>query len=257
MIELAVRAVRLAGEYLISQLGKPKQTTHKKVDSGPLQPVSNVDRETELKIIHLIREECPDHNIIAEELGKIEQGSDYTWFVDSIDGTTQYIRRLPNFSVSVALQFKNEICLAAVYIPLLNELFTAERNAGAFLNYSKRLSIGKRRASDRILVASSTFASFSTQSHQILFDSILKEFDVRIYGSPAIDLCYVADGRLDLRIVANTKPWDHTAACLIAQESGCVVTDWYGKHWSPTSINILAGQPSIHTKALKLITANL
>jgi myo-inositol-1(or 4)-monophosphatase len=255
MREVAIEAARAAGAILLANLDLPK--SHEFKDGGKYwvdpQPVSNVDREAERKIVEIIRLACPKHNFLMEEAGQLMQGSNYTWIIDALDGTTQYLRRLPYFALSIALQRGAEVILGVVYSPRFDELFIAERGAGAFLG-DRRLHVSDVNDVSEAFIASSSFGSYQVAKRMDVFSRVLAAVrNLRIYGSPAIDLCYVADGRLDARVTSNTEPWDHPAGCLIVEEAGGRVTDWANRPWSPQSSNLLVTNGRLHNLLLPLL----
>jgi myo-inositol-1(or 4)-monophosphatase len=257
MREIAVEAARAGGAVLLANLDRQKTIEFKATGKYAVDPqvVSSVDREAEKKIVEVIRSACPDHSFLTEEAGQMGDVSEYTWIVDALDGTTQYVRRLPYFALSIALQQRDEVVLGVVYSPHLDELFVAEKGAGASVN-GRRLCVSDVNDPDKALVASSAFGSYRVAERQDVFQKVLSTIrNLRIYGSPAIDLCYVADGRLDVRVTANTEPWDHPAGCLIVEEAGGRVTDWDGKPWSLDSTNLLATNGQLHALLLPLVHA--
>ena len=258
MRDLAITAAKEGGKILLDSLKLEKRVELK--DSGTYavyaQHVSDVDLKSEKRINELIMSRYPEHKILAEEAGEIGQDSDYVWLIDSLDGTVQYIRHLPYFSLSIALQWRNEIVLGVVYNPCLDELFVAEKGKGAVLN-DRPIHVSDMTDLNEAFIASSAFGSYRIARKEKVFYKVMSSIPyVRIYGSPAIDLCYVADGRFDARITSNTEPWDHSAGCLIVEEAGGKVTDWYGNPWSPWSTQLLATNKSLHEKLLKFISRN-
>lgn len=259
LLDAAIKAAREGGTVLLANLDHHKTIEFKSNGKYNVDPqiVSNVDREAEAKIVEIIRSAHPDHNFLTEEAGRIARDSAYTWIVDALDGTTHYVRRLPYFALSIALQRKEEVILGVVYSPRLEELFVAEKGAGAFLN-DRRLCVSDINDPNKALVASSAFGSYRVAKRDDVFQRVLTTIrNLRIYGSPAIDLCYLADGRLDARITANTEPWDHSAGCLIIEEAGGQVTDWDGKPWSPYSTNLLATNGQLHDLLLPFLSHDL
>ncbi len=253
MIEAAIEAARMAGQVLIDYFGELNTVNLKANKVGETQFVSEVDSKSEQAIVQYISSHHPTHNFLLEEMGEIQKKSEYTWIIDGIDGTTQYIRRLPFFSISIALVQNQEVVLGVVYNPILDEMFSAERGSGAFLN-GRRIKVTNFNNLKSTLVSSSTFGSYVAADCKEVFSEVMRQFrNVRIYGSPAMDLCYVGDGRFDARITPNTEPWDHSAACLIVEEADGIVTDWQGKVWSPYSRQIVATNGLLHEYILKFL----
>jgi len=256
--DVAIEAAREGGAVLLANVDRVKTVEFRDAGKYSVDPqvVSNIDREAEEKIVEVIRSVYPNHGFLTEESGRIGHDSEYTWIVDALDGTTQYIRRLPYFALSIALQRKAEIVFGVVYSPRLDELFVAEKGAGAFLN-GRRLHVSDINDLSEALVASSTFGSYRVAGRQEVFQRILiVARNLRIYGSPAIDLCYVAEGRLDARVTANTEPWDHPAGCLVVEEAGGQVTDWEDRPWSLYSTNLLVTNGRLHDSLLPLLDSS-
>lgn len=250
-----IKLVKEAGEILLKNFELIKEIKYKNSGSYKeyAQPVSNIDIVAEERIIELISQKYSNHSIVGEEIGNINKESDYTWIIDSLDGTMQYIRGLPYFSTSIALACQNEIIFGTVYNPLLNELFYAEKNIGAFLN-GKRIKVSQTSELENALISSSAYGSYKIAGEENTFLKLLSSIkNIRIYGSPALDLCYVARGRFDARIFSSTEPCDHSAGCLIVEEAGGKVTDWEGNPWSIYSKSLIATNRILHEKIWGII----
>jgi len=192
--------------------------------------VTSADRKVEAYIIGRIKEEFPGHDIYGEETGMLENGSDYQWVIDPIDGTASFVHELPFYSVSIALRHKGKTIQAAVYSPRLEELFYAEKGHGAFLN-EKRLKVSKRTRLVESILATG-FACLRenwTDNNLKYFNRIMPVIrDIRRHGSAALDLCYVAAGRFDGFWEMNLKPYDYAAGILIVKEAGGKLCDFEG-----------------------------
>ena len=215
--------------------------------------VSEVDRAAEAAIIDIIRDAYPDHAILAEESGR--QGRDtaeFEWIIDPLDGTTNYLHGYPHYCISIALAHKGQITQAVVYDPNRNDLFTASKGAGAFLN-DRRIRVGKRISlADSLVVTGFPYTDVSyldTYLEQFA-NMIKKTAGVRREGSAALDLCYVACGRADGYWELNLKPWDIAAGSLIVQEAGGIVTDLYGEQGWLESGDIVAANPKVLAQML-------
>lgn len=254
-----IKIIKDAGEIALTNIGMDNKIDYK--SSGIYrkypQPVSTMDVEIENYIVKLISQNYPEHNIMGEESGIIDQGSDYTWIIDSIDGSIQYIRSLPYFSTSIALAYQDNVIFGAIYNPLLSELFYAEKNMGAFFNGS-RIKGSQISTLDHAIISSSAYGSYEVANKEKIFQKLLSSIkNIRIFGTPALDLCYVASGRLDARIISYTEPWDHSAGCLIVEEAGGKVTDWEGNPWSIQSKSLLATNQILHKEILKILHNNI
>jgi len=231
MLNIAVRAARNAGNVIMKAYEHLDnvQVTQKGVNDY----VTNVDREAERVIIETIRKSYPDHGIIGEEGGEDSgKNPDYQWIIDPLDGTTNFTRGIPHFAVSIALRVKGKTEQAVVFDPVRNELFTATRGGGAQLN-GYRIRVSQARDLKGTLLA--TGFPFRNKQHlenyQKIFTSLFVECgDMRRAGSAALDLAYVAAGRLDGFWEIGLKPWDIAAGELLVRESGGLVTDFVGSH---------------------------
>ena len=216
--------------------------------------VTNIDKQAEEEIIRTIHESYPDHAVLGEE-GGAKGSSDYTWIIDPIDGTNNFLHGHPHFCISIGIRYKNRIEHGVIYDPLRQELFTGTYGAGAFLN-NRRIRVSTQKLLTRSLISS----GFSNKSHQelktflkILTPVLSQSSGTRHSGSAALDLAYVACGRVEAFWGIGLAPWDMAAGALIVQEAGGIVTDFAGKDNYLTTGNILAGTLNIHKIVLQLI----
>lgn len=244
--EAAVRAARAAGDFIVSCLGRVSKS-----DIGLKQTsdfVTFVDRESEALIIRTLRERFPDHGILAEESPQEAGREGYLWIIDPLDGTTNFIHQFPVFAVSIALQYNRESIAGVVFEPLRNDLYTAERGKGAYLN-GERLSVSA--------VADPAFSLIATGfpfKHKELVGPYLELFknilltvsDQRRAGSAALDLAYLAAGRCEAFYELGLSPWDVAAGSLLVREAGGLVTDFGGGGEYMTTGNIVAGNRALH-----------
>jgi myo-inositol-1(or 4)-monophosphatase len=217
-LAVATEAVIRAGQLQKERYGTGVPVEHK----GEIDLVTEVDRACELAILDTLRSRFPDHDIVTEETDLARTGSRHVWFVDPLDGTTNFAHSYPVFSASVALAIDGEVVAGAVFDPLRDELFTAERGGGAHLN-GRRLQVSKAAE----LIESLLITGFPYDLHQKLAER-LRLFDrmmglaraVRRDGSAALDLCYVAAGRADGFWEEILQPWDMHAGRLMVTEAG-------------------------------------
>ncbi len=246
MLTIAVKAARRAANLIQRKSHNLDiiQTDKK----GHNDFVSEVDREAERLIIETIRDAYPTHAILAEESGAYQIGeSEYEWLIDPIDGTTNYLHGYPHYAVSIALVCKGQITLGVVYDPVRNDLFTAEKGGGAYLN-DRRIRVGRRiQLSDALITTGfpCSDTSYLDTYLGMFADMIRKTAGVRREGSAALDLCYVASGRADGFWELNLKPWDIAAGALIVQEAGGIVTNPVGEEGWLESGDIVAANPKI------------
>jgi len=223
--------------------------------------VTEGDKAAETAIIEVLREAYPDYGILAEESGQtlgIDAGSEYQWIIDPLDGTTNFIHGFPHFAVSIALAHKGQINQAVVYDTLRNEMFTASKGGGAFLN-ERRIRVTKcLKLEDALLGTGFPFRFFD---HVDAYMAIFREFTkrtsgMRRTGSAALDLAYVASGRLDGFWEFGVFPWDIAAGCLLITEAGGLVSDLSGGENYLKSGNLVAGTPKVFSQILQVIDSH-
>lgn len=217
--------------------------------------VTEVDMKAESAIITIIKERYPNHSIISEETGTIENHSDYKWIIDPIDGTVNFAHGIPICCVSIALSYKDVLQIGAVYNPIMNELFFAEKGKGAFLN-DQPISVSKKSDFRKAcLVTGFPYKWPDNNEHPIkVFERfILQGLPVRRLGSAAIDLCWVACGRFDGFWEYNLSAWDIAAGYLIVEEAGGKITNFDGDPYSVYDKQTLATNGLIHQEMIDLI----
>jgi myo-inositol-1(or 4)-monophosphatase len=250
-LEVAVKAARLAGDFILGNLGKITND-----DIGIKQAsdfVTYVDKESEALIIKTIKERFPDHHILAEESIHEKESGGYRWIIDPLDGTTNFIHQFPVFAVSIALEYKREIVTGVVFEPLRNDLYVAERGGGAFLN-GHSLKVSAITDSKASLIATGfPFKKKNIIDNYLeLFKNVLlKVSDLRRAGSAALDLAYLAAGRCEAFFEIGLSAWDVAAGSLLIEEAGGIVTDFGGGGDYLQTGNIIAGNPAIHPVILK------
>ncbi|RJG47601.1 inositol-1-monophosphatase [Motilimonas pumila] len=258
MLNIAVRAARNAGDLIAKAY---EQFDNVEVEQKGLNDfVTNLDKEAEQAIIYTIRKSYPDHSIIAEESGELEGAdTDHQWVIDPLDGTTNFIKGIPHFAVSIALLVKGKIEQAVVYDPIRNELFTASRGAGAQLNGYRLRASNNKDINGAILATGFPFKQkHNLETYLSIFASLFADAgDMRRAGSAALDLAYVAAGRADGYFELGLKPWDFAAGELIAKEAGAIVTDFAGNHNYVKTGNLVAGNPKVVKTMLAKIRPHL
>jgi myo-inositol-1(or 4)-monophosphatase len=259
MLNIAVKAARRAGG-IINRATQNLDLLHvsRKAHSDF---VSEVDSAAEEAIIDILLEAYPNHTILAEESGA--QGdpekSEYQCIIDPLDGTTNFLHGFPQYAVSIALKHRHILTQAVVYDPSENELFTASRGRGAYLN-DHRLRVSKRnQLSDCLIGTGFPFREFlHINAYLSMFKDIIpKVAGIRRPGSAALDLAYVAAGRYDGFWELNLSPWDIAAGCLIITEAGGLVGDLEGNDTYMRSGHIVAGNPKIFGQLLQVISPHL
>ena len=241
---IAIRAVKESGQIQREWLARDKKIELK----GEINLVTEVDKRCESRIIDIIKEAFPEHNILTEETPMPEGSSPYRWIIDPLDGTTNYAHGYPCFCTSVALELEGEICLGAIYDPLLDELFTAQQGKGAFLN-GERISVSTtERLTNALICTGFPYDLRESPVNNVdhFNNFIMEARAVRRDGSAALDLCYVAAGRFDGFWELKLYAWDVAAGKLLVEEAGGLVTDFGGGALDIYGQEILASNGRIH-----------
>lgn len=241
--DTATEAAKKAGFHLKEHLGKISDITLK----GRNDFVTNLDVECENIIKKIIKDTYPVHGIVAEESEIENSDSEYTWFIDPLSGTTNYIHSLPFFSVAIALRKDKDFILGVVYDPLLDELFMAETGRGAYLNNQKVTVSLKSQLEDAIICLTLKKKTPGQEKESVTyFERLFPITTVKIMGSTALHMCYVACGRSEGFIEVKSDVFATPAGKVILEESGGMVTDFGGKAWTPESLNVIASNKSVH-----------
>ncbi|WP_108470986.1 inositol monophosphatase family protein [Rhodanobacter thiooxydans] len=243
-VTIAARAARSAGNVILRYMNRIDGLNI--VEKQQMDFVSEVDKLAEAEIIKELRRAYPDHAILAEESGATGKGP-LTWVIDPLDGTHNYLRGIPHFSVSIALLEKGVPIHAVVFDPLRDELYTASKGDGAYLN-DRRMRVSKRENLGGAMIA--TGFPFRQREHLAaqldMTRAILGQAeDIRRSGSAALDLAYVAAGRYDGYFEIGLKPWDMAAGVLLVHEAGGRYCDFAGRDGIPASGNIVAGNLNV------------
>ena len=255
MLHTAVRSVREGGRVILMYFDQLDRLEYS--SKGRNDYVSQADVEAERAVLDVLTRAYPDHGIIAEESGERE-GSEYTWVIDPLDGTTNFLHGFPMFAVSVAVKRGGVLEHGVVYDPLHDEMFTASRGEGAQLN-GKRLRVSTTRQ----LAPSLLGTGFPFRDLGIIepwmrsFQSLLpKTSGIRRAGAAALDLAYVAAGRLDGFWEFGLKPWDMAAGALLIREAGGLVADVSGGQDFLENGNLVAANPLIFEEFRKIVARN-
>ena len=217
--------------------------------------VTEADHAAEKAIMETIRQQFPDHFILSEEAGEMATPSEYKWIIDPIDGTVNYAHGIPICCVSIALEQKGQMIMGAVYNPLIDEFYMAEKGKGATLNGEPIQVSDKTTVMNSCLVTGFpyTYLDMPNGPLDVFERFIRKGVPVRRLGSAAMDLCWVAAGRFDGFYEHKLSPWDSAAGFLIVEEAGGKLTDFKGNYYSPYQERILATNGKIHAEMLKWI----
>jgi myo-inositol-1(or 4)-monophosphatase len=217
---------------------------------GEVDVVTAADRESEKLIVERIASQFPTHDIVGEEGARQETGAEFRWYIDPLDGTTNFAHGFPVFCVSMGLERNGELVLGVVYDPTRNEMFTAEKGSGAFCN-DARMQVSKTPKVGQSILATGFPSQKRHKNPNIHFyhHLTLKSHGLRRAGSAAIDLTYTAAGRFDGYWEFNLNMWDCAAGIVLVQEAGGKVTDFTGGKWSPKEV--LASNGLIHEELMK------
>jgi myo-inositol-1(or 4)-monophosphatase len=250
-LEVAVDAAREAGGILLSEADRPVKITYK----GEVDLVTEADRKSEAAVVARLRSHFPQHAIVGEEGGEggAPAGARYCWYVDPLDGTTNFAHGYPCFAVSIGLLEDGEPLVGVVLDPSRGELFSAMRGEGAYLN-SKRIHVSNVEELSKSLVATGfpTHKRSSNPNINYYWQYTLRSHGVRRDGSAALDLCSVACGRFDGFWEFGLKSWDTAAGMLLVGEAGGTVTDFGGRPYHPGDYEILASNGRIHAEMQQL-----
>ena len=252
-LNIAIKAARRAGQIInrasadIDLLRITSKSTN--------DFVTEVDHAAEAAIIDVLREAYPKHGILAEESGATLADAEYQWIIDPLDGTTNFIHGFPQYAVSIALAHRGQVTQGVIYDPVRNDLYTASKGRGAFLN-DRRLRVSKRIRLNESLIG--TGFPFRMFDHIDAYLAIFKELSqktagIRRPGSAALDLAWLAAGRTDGFWEFGLAPWDIAAGTLLVTEAGGLVSDLAGEADYLRSGNIVAGSPKIFAQLLQII----
>ncbi len=256
LLNIAVRAARRAADVIVRSLNRLDSLQVSSKDRNDF--VTDVDRQAEAEIIATIRKSYPDHAFLAEESGRSGTGQT-EWIIDPLDGTTNFLHGFPTFSVSIACRHRGRLEHAVVYDPMRQEIFTASRGDGARLE-NRRIRVSKQRGLEGALVATG-FPYRANLKHLDAYLAMLRAVmehtaGIRRPGSAALDLAYVAAGRVDAFWEIGLAPWDTAAGTLLIQEAGGRISTLSGGEYQQNG-NVLAGSPRVYEALLELLAPHV
>ncbi|MBT8768200.1 type III secretion system regulator SuhB [Metapseudomonas boanensis] len=262
MLNIALRAARSAGELIFRSIERLDVISINEKDAKDY--VTEVDRAAELTIVQALRKAYPNHGILGEEGGVLEgsgEGADYQWIIDPLDGTTNFIRGVPHYAVSIACKYKGRLEHAVVLDPVRQEEFTASRGRGAALN-GRRLRVSPRKSLEGALLGTGFPFRDSQMDHLDnyfgMFRSLVGQTaGIRRAGSASLDLAYVAAGRFDAYWEFGLSEWDMAAGALLVQEAGGLVSDFNGGHEFLEKGHVVAGNTKCFKAVLTAIQPHL
>jgi myo-inositol-1(or 4)-monophosphatase len=256
LLNIAVRAARRAGEVIVRSLVRLESL--EVTSKGRNDYVSEIDRASEREIIEIIHKHYPEHAILAEESGRSGE-SDTVWIIDPLDGTTNFLHGFPVFAVSIAAQQRGRLEIGVVYDPMRQEVFTAARGAGAHLE-NRRIRVSKQRTLAGALLATG-FPYREDERHADSYFAMFRRLTeltsgIRRPGAAALDLAYVASGRVDGFWEMGLKSWDTAAGTLLVREAGGRVGTLDGSEYQ-LGANIVAGAPKVYEALLEAIAPHV
>ncbi|MES2025111.1 MAG: inositol monophosphatase family protein [Pseudomonadota bacterium] len=257
MLNTAVKAAR-RGAAIINRASFDLDRV-KVTEKNPNDFVTEVDQAAEQAIIEVLKTAYPDHAILAEESGasaNLHDENDNVWIIDPLDGTTNFIHGFPQYCVSIALQQRGQITQAVVYDPTRNDLFTATKGAGAYLN-EKRIRVTKRdKIADALIGTGFPYRSTDNIDEYMKMFKIMTQScsGLRRPGSAALDLAYVACGRLDGFFEKGLQPWDIAAGALLVTEAGGIVGTFKGEADYLYKGDVMAGNPKVFSQQVNLLS---
>jgi myo-inositol-1(or 4)-monophosphatase len=247
---------RGAGRILRECSGQNLKIKHK----GVIDLVTEADHLSEAYLIGEIRQRFPTHRIITEESGELAGSQEQIWYLDPLDGTLNYAHGLPIYAVSIAYEENGQVLLGVVYDPERDECFSAERGRGAWLNGVRLEGPPSQHLDHSLLVTGFPYDIRTNPANNLDHYTAfaLRSYGVRRLGSAAIDLCYIAAGRVDGYWELRINSWDIAAGALIAQETGAVVTNVSGDlNYLTPPYSILAASPLLHAQMLAVLKGNI
>lgn len=248
MLDFTIDLARRAGALLLDGTRRERQVELK----SDFEAVTDIDRASEALVVAAIEQHFPEHTILAEERGVIERSDEFAWLVDPLDGTNNYVHGFPYFCVSLGLLKNRRLLLGVVYDPLRDELFAAEAGRGATCN-GRPIRVSATADLAAALVSTGFPYDFGTRAANNApeFARIqARTQGVRRAGAAALDLAYVAIGRLDAHWELDLKPWDMAAGLLLISESGGRISDWRGGPASPWTDRLVASNGRLHDQLI-------
>ena len=252
-LNVAKEAATASGKILIRLFG---QVSHV-IKKGDIDLVTEADFQSEKTVIEIIRRHFPQDSILSEEVGGYERSSNRTWLIDPLDGTTNFVHGFPFFAVSIALEIDKELVIGVVLNPFMDELFEAAKGTGAFLN-SKPIAVSQTPKLAEALLTTGFPYDIHEKAEEVLNrlkKMVITSQGVRRPGAAAIDMCYVAAGRLDGFWEQGLKPWDTAAGMVIIQEAGGKLSTFQGQNYTPYQNSIVAANPFIHEAIITVMNS--
>lgn len=249
IIQVGIEAARSAGQYLLDHFGKD-QRIHSK---GDRNLVTDVDRSAQGMIIDHIERHFPQHGIIAEEGGSRRENAEYIWIIDPLDGTHNYIRGVSIFGISIGIVHNGMYIGGIIAMPSAGELYVAEKGSGAYKNNKKIAVSGHRLLAECSVSFDSGLRHAPARMLPVLGALADRAFNVRMFGSSARALSYLAEGKIDVSVEFEDQPWDCAAGICLIEQAGGTVTDLSGNPMAHTTIGYVATNGPTHNAVLDLV----
>jgi len=253
IVNLAVDAAKEAGIYLLNNFGKIANIESK----GDRNLATNLDKEAERMIVDKIKGKFPGHGILAEEGGASDLDSDFLWIIDPLDGTHNFIRNINIFGVSIGILHRNKFVAGVIYMPVDDELYAGEKGSGAYKN-NEKISVSSNK---ELKECSISFDSSIRYSPDIMLDVLgdlsREVFNIRMLGSSARALAYLAEGKLDFSVEFYDRPWDFAGGVCILEEAGGKITDLKGNSVTHETIGYIASNSLTHGKIQKIVFSRM
>jgi myo-inositol-1(or 4)-monophosphatase len=255
LIDTAIKAAKEAGALLNEYYGKIIKT-EKKADRSL---VTVVDKESELLIIKQLRSAFPHHQIIGEESGLTnvsDRGDAFTWVIDPLDGTHNFVRGISMFGVSIGLIRGSEFLAGIIYLPCTNDLYVSEKGSGAYKNDTKIIVSTEESLRESTVAYDSGFKAEYLEKLSMLQKIAPEVFNVRIFGASVRNLTYLAEGKVDVILEFDDKIWDCAAGVSMVLEAGGLITDHKGNRFTPNDRSYLATNGKLHSQMLELLKSD-
>ena len=248
MLKETTQIAKDAGKILMNYYGKKTEAKYKNdgyFDAGSI--VSKADKKTEAFIVSRLKKLFPDHGIYSEEIGWINKKSDYTWYIDPLDGTSNFLRNIPLFGISIGLLYKDKPFLGVLYFPALDLIVYAEKGKGAYAN-SKKIHVSKRKLNESLYYAGGYYRG-KTNLNKKIADKVGL---VKTIDSTSHELAQIAMGDAELYELRNSIH-DVAAGIIIVEEAGGKTTDEKGNEWTPKSKHVVISNGIIHKDVINIL----
>lgn len=250
LISTGIDAVKEAGIFLKNNFGKAAKIEYK----GDRNLATNLDKEAERMILDKIKTKFPHHGIIGEEFGNSDIDKEFIWIIDPLDGTHNYIRKMPVFGVSIGIVQKGRFIAGFIYMPIEDELYVGEKANGAYKNSQKISVSSKKDLKECSLSFDSSIRLSPDIMSQVLRDLSKEVFNVRMFGSSVRVLTYVAEGVLDASVEFHDMPWDFAGGVCIIEEAGGKITNLKGAEISYEKTGYVASNSLMHEDIMKIVS---